>query len=221
MTGMPVVKPQYGPSLPQIVSGLPRVARVAVVACAALLVAAAVALAVSKRTDETFLVVREPVTFNLAYGPQLERVSRPGAVLALRREREGLFLDSYVVRALTLKPYRGAVGGTLPVYAHGYLERMRERYGSLEMALEGRTRINNAIGYQLVARARRDGRTLYLRHLLLFPDEPEGERRGVVLELESTPAAGTPNAVGVGNAGPLKQAMRSFRFGTDRKGGTQ
>ena len=218
---MPVVKPQYGPTLPQLVRGLPRVAQAAVVALAALLIAAAVAIAVATRPDETFLIVREPVTFNLAYGPQLERVSQPGAALALRRDRAGLFLDSYVVRALTLAPYRGAVGGTLPVFAHGYLERMRRRYGPLELAVEGRTRINNAIGYQLVARARRDGRTLYLRHLLLFPEAPEGERRGVVIELESTPAAGTPNAVGVGNAGPLKQAMRSFRFGTDRKGGTQ
>ena len=218
---MTVVKPQYGPSLPQLVRGLPRLARAAVIAVTVVLIGGTVALAVSTRPDETFVVVREPVTFNLAYGPLLQRVSQPGAVLALRRERAGLFLDSYVVRALTLPPYRGAVGGTLPVYAYGYLERMRRRYGSLQLALEGRTRINNAIGYQLVARAKRDGRTLYLRHLLLFGDEPEGERRGVILELESTPAAGTPNAVGVGNAGPLKQAMRSFRFGTDRKGGTQ
>ena len=42
-------------------------------------------------------------------------------MLALRRERNGLFLDSYVVRPLTLPPYRGAVGGTLPVFAFDYL----------------------------------------------------------------------------------------------------
>ena len=218
---MTAVEPQYGPSLPQLVGRLPRPARLAVIALAGLLVAGVIAVALAARADETYLVVREPVTFNLAYGPQLERVEQAGAALALRRERGDLFLDSYVVRPLTLPPYRGAVGGTLPVYAHAYLERMRKRYGTLEMVLEGRTRINNAIGYQLVARGRRDGRTLYLRHLLLVPDMPEGERHGVVVELESTPLAGTPNAVGVGNAGPLKQAMRSFRFGTDRKGGTQ
>ena len=218
---MSVVKPQYGPSLPQLVRGLPRAGRVAVVAAVALLVAGVGAIALAARPDLTFLIVREPVTFNLAYGPQLQRVQQPGAALALRRERAGLFLDSYVVRPLTLPPYRGAVGGTLPVYAVGYLERMRKRYGPLDVAFEGRTRINNAIGYQLVVRARRDGRTLYVRHLLLFGDAPEGERHGVVVEVESTPAAGTPNAIGVGNFGPVKQAMRSFRFGTDREGGTQ
>ncbi|MEJ7798627.1 MAG: hypothetical protein WKF42_09020 [Solirubrobacteraceae bacterium] len=216
-----MVKPQYGPTLRELVGTLPRHRRIVVIALGTLLLAAALALAVRSRTKETALVVRGPATFNLAYGPLLQRVSQPQTLLALRREREGLFLDSYVVRALTLARYRGAVGGTLPVYADGYLQRLRRRYGSFDLALEGRTRINNAIGYQVVLRAKRDARTLYVRHVLLVPEEPVGARRGVVIELESTPAAGTPNALGVGNAGPLKQALRSFRFGTSRKGGTQ
>jgi len=216
-----VVKPQYGPTMPELVRTLPRAGRIAVVALVALLVVLAIVVALSSRPDETNVVVRDPVTFNLTYGPQFERVTQPGALLALRRERGGLFLDSYVVRPLTLPPYRGAAGGLLPVYAFGYLKGLRKRYGDFDLVLEGRTRINNAIGYQLVLRAKRGPRTLYVRELLLVPDDPEGARQGVVLELESTPAAGTPNAVGIGNAGPLKQAMRSFRFGTSREGGTQ
>lgn len=218
---MSVVKPQYGPTMPELVRALPRAGRIAVVALVALLVVLAIVVTLSSRPDETNVVVRDPVTFNLTYGPQLQRVTRPGALLALRRERRGLFLDSYVVRPLALPPYRGAAGGLLPVYAFGYLKGLRKRYGDFDLVLEGRTRINNAIGYQLVLRAKRGTRTLYVRDLLLVPDDPEGARQGVVLELESTPAAGTPNAVGIGNAGPLKQAMRSFRFGTSREGGTQ
>ncbi|MEA2138554.1 MAG: hypothetical protein QOG56_1704 [Solirubrobacteraceae bacterium] len=220
---MTVVKPQYGPTLPQLVRTLPRASQAAVVALAALLIAAAVLLAIRARPDEQNAIVRRAPTptFNLTYGPQLQRVSRPGALFALLRERNGLFLDSYVVRPLELPPYRGAAGGTLPVYAVHDLQRLRRRYGAFELAGDGRTRINNAIGYQLVLRARRGGRTLYVRHMLLVPDKPEGARRGIVVELESTPAAGTPNAVGIGNAGPLKQAMRSLRFGTSRDGGTQ
>jgi hypothetical protein len=217
-----VVKPQYGPTLSQLVVALPRGPRIAAIALIALLIAAAALLAISSRPDETNTIVRGPVTFNLTYGPRLERVKPAGdALLTLRRDRGGLFLDSYVVRPLTLPPYRGAAGGLLPVYAVDYLAGLHRRYGAFDVALEGRTRINNGIGYQLVLRARRGGRTLYVRHLLLVPDAPEGARRGVVVELESTPAAGTPNAVGVGNAGALKQAMRSFRFGTSRVGGTQ
>jgi hypothetical protein len=222
MLGVSVVKPQYGPTMPALVRRLPPPGQAAVVALVALLVAAAVVLALRARPDETNVVVRHGTTFNLTYGSQLRR-ARParGALLALRRERGGLFLDSYVVRPLMLAPYRGAVSGVLPVYSVAYMRRLRKRYGDVDLVLEGRTRINNAIGYQLVLRGKLGRRTLYVRHLLLVPDEPEGQRRGVVIELESTPAAGTPNAVGIGNAGPLKQAMRSFRFGTSREGGTQ
>jgi hypothetical protein len=221
MLGVSAVKAQYGPTLPQLVRTLPRAGQAAVVALVALLAVLAVALTLRSRPDETHVIVRDGVTFNLAYGPQLRRESPPGALFALRRERGGLFLDSYVVRPLTLAPYRGTAGGVLPVYSVAYMERLRKRYGDVDLVLEGRTRINNAIGYQLVLRGKLGARTLYVRHLLLVPDEPEGERRGVIIELESTPAAGTPNAVGIGNAGPLKQAMRSFRFGTSREGGTQ
>jgi hypothetical protein len=221
MRRVTVVEPQYGPTLPQLVRALPRTSRLAAIALALLVVGSAALVAQRARPDETHVIVRGATTFNLAYGPQLERVSQRGTLFALRRDRHGLFLDSYVVRPLTLPPYRGAAGGMLPAYAEHYLERMRRRYGPSELAADGRTRINNAIGYQLVLRTKRGGRTLYVRHLMLVPEAPEGVRRGVLVELESTPAAGTPNAVGVGNAGPLKQAMRSFRFGTSREGGTQ
>lgn len=217
-----VVKPQYGPTLIALVGGLPRAARIATIAVGVLLVAGALTIAVRTRPDEIAVIVRGPQTFNLIYPSQLQRVTRPGALLALRRERaDGLFLDSYVVRPLSLPAYRGVVGGLLPVYADGYLKRMRRRYASTRLKLEGRTRINNAIGYQLVMQTKQGRRTLYVRHLLLVPEEPDGARRGVVIEIESTPAAGTPNAIANGNAGPLKTALRSFRFGTSRTGGEQ
>jgi hypothetical protein len=216
-----VVKARYGPTLPQLVGTWPRAARAAVIAVVALLTAGAALLALRARSEDRTVIVRGPATFNLAYGPLLQRVFEPHALLALRRERGGLFLDSYVVRALALPRYRGAVAGALPVYSVAYLDRLRRRYRSSDLVLEGRTRINNAIGYQLVLRAKRAARTIYVRHLLLVPEEPEGARRGVVIELESTPAAGTPNALGTGDAGPLKVALRSFRFGTERSGGTQ
>jgi hypothetical protein len=221
MPRVSVVKPEYGPTLPQLVRRLPLPGRAAVVALVALLLALAVVLTLRSRPDETNVVVRGTTTFNLTYGPQLQRMSRPGTLFALRRERSGLFLDSYVVRPLVLPPYRGAASGVLPVYSVAYMQRLRKRYGDVDLVLEGRTRINNAIGYQLVLRGKLGQRTLYVRQMLLVPEAPEGARRGVIVELESTPAAGTPNAIGIGNAGPLKQAMRSFRFGTSREGGTQ
>jgi hypothetical protein len=221
MPRMPVVKPEYGPTLPQLVRRLPLAGKAAVVAVVALLIALAVLLTLGSRPKETNVVVRGTATFNLTYSGGLKPTSVRGALLALRRERAGLFLDAYVVRPLALPPYRGAVGGLLPLYTVGYVQRLRKRYGDFELVLDGRTRINNAAGYQVVFRGKLGSRTLYVRHLLLVPADPEGQRNGVIVEIESTPAAGTPNALAVGNAGPLKQAMHSFRFGTSREGGTQ
>ena len=69
-------------------------------------------------------------------------------------------------------------------------------------------------------RARSGARRLYERHYLLVDEEPDGLRHGVVLEIESTAAAGTPNVSEIGDHGALKMPLRSFRFGEDRKGGT-
>lgn len=217
---MSAVKPQYGPTLVQMLAPRSLAVRVGAAALAALLVAAVVLIALSTRPDETSVLMRNPVTFNFVYGPQFEPVAPAGSLVALEHERGGLFLDSYVIRLLALPPYRGVVSGTLPIYANGYIERLRGRYHGLQLVGEGRARINNGIGYQVTFRAERGRRTLYGRHLLLVEEEPDGQRRGVVIELESTPAAGTPNADGIGNGGALKTPLRSFRFGEDREGGT-
>jgi hypothetical protein len=214
------VKPQYGPSLVQILAPRPLVVRVAAAALAALLLVAVVVVALRSRADETFVLEHKPVTYNFAYGPQFERVQTPGTLLALRHTSNGLFLDSYVLRDLSLPPYSGAVGGMLPVYANGYIDKLSRRYRGFEFVGEGRTRINNGIGYEVTFRSKLGSRTLYGRHLLLVEDQPDGLRRGVIIELESTAAAGTPNADEIGNHGALKAPLRSFRFGTDRKGGT-
>jgi hypothetical protein len=215
------MKAGYGPTLPQLLAPRHLAVRVAAAAIAVAILVAAVAVALSSRAEETAVLLRKPVTLNFIYGPQFQRVSTPGTLVALRHESPGgLFLDAYTLRALTLPPYRGAAGGMLPVYADGYLRRLARRYPGYEFVSEGRARINNAIGYAVTLRAHRGGRRLYVRHYLLVEEEPEGQRRGVVLELESTPAAGTPNADEIGNHGALKTPLRSFRFGADRKGGT-
>jgi hypothetical protein len=217
---VPVIKAEYGPTLPQLLAPRPLALRVAAAALAVALLVVAVAIALASRPEETAVLVRKPVTFNFVYGPQWERIDRAGALVALRHETQGLFLDSYTVRELTLPPYRGAAGGMLPVYAFGYLRTLPKRYPGYEFVGEGRARINNAIGYEVTFRARRGARRLYERHYLLVPEEPDGLRHGIVLEIESTAAAGTPNVAEIGNHGALKVPLRSFRFGADRKGGT-
>lgn len=215
----PQVRPEFGPTLPELIAPLPRRVRIALAAAAAVVALVVAGLLLTAGDDETEVVVREPVTFNLIYKAGLERVDdRPGAVLTLQGRKAGRVSDSYVVRPLRLPAYRGAPAGILPLYANDELVRLRRRYPGLELELEGRTRVNNAVGYQLLFRAKRDGRSLYVRHLLLVPEDQDGAREGVVVEIEST-FASTPNLDAVGTYTPLKTPYRSFRFGTDREGG--
>lgn len=216
-----MLKPQYGPTLWQLLAARHLVLRVAAAVLAVSILVVAVVIALTSRPDETQVLIRKPVTFNLVHGPQWTSADRAGTLVALRHDSpNGLFLDSYAIRELRLPPYRGAVSGMLPVYADGYLRTLARRYPGFELVGEGRARINNAIGYALTFRARTGPRRLYGRHYLLVEEEPEGGRHGVILEVESTPAAGTPNAEQIGNHGALKTPLRSFRFGEERKGGT-
>ena len=218
---MPVIKAEYGPTLSRLVAARSLAVRVVAATLAVLIVAGAAFVAITSRADETAVLVRKPLTFNLTYGGQWDRVERPGTLLALRNTGErGLFLDSYAIRDLRLPAYRGVAGGMLPIYANGYVQDVRTRYQGFEFVSEGRARINNAIGYEVTFRARSGSRRLYGRHYLLVEEEPDGRRHGVVIELESTPAAGTPSADDIGNHGALKTPLRSFRFGEDREGGT-
>ena len=221
MRPVPVIKAEYGPTLPQLLAMRPLGVRVAAAAVALLIVLGAALVAIRSRAGETAVLVREPVTFNLVYGAQWERVDRPNTLVALLNTgKNGLFLDAYAVVDLRLPAYRGVAGGMLPIYAIDYVRAIRARYTAFEQVSEGRARINNAIGYEVTFRARLGERRLYGRHYLLVEEEPDGRRRGVVIELESTPAAGTPTADDIGNHGALKTPLRSFRFGEDRAGGT-
>src|SRR5689334_18610002 len=69
------VKPQYGPTLVQLLAPRPLAVRIAAGIGAALLVVAVVLIALSTRPDVTYVLEHEPVTFNFGYGPQFERVS--------------------------------------------------------------------------------------------------------------------------------------------------
>jgi hypothetical protein len=170
---------------------------------------------------ERHAVVRGERIFNLAWNPnRLQRVQAPGALFALEGSRGDLFLDSFTVKAVTLPAYHGAPGGVLAVLGANRLQELRETVPGFKASSppEGRARVNDSTGYQVTWRERRDGRSIYARDIWLVPPVPDA-RDAVVIELRTTPAAGTPNADRTGGTGALKQPLRSFRFGTERVGG--
>jgi hypothetical protein len=218
---VPVMKAEYGPTLLQLLAPRHLAVRIAAAVLAIAILVAAVVIALTARPDETEVLIREPITFNLIHGPQWTSAPQAGTLVALRHESaDGLFLDAFAIRELNLPAYRGAASGMLPVYADDYIRTLSRRYPGFEFVGEGRQRINNGIGYAVTFRARTGTRRRYGRHYLLVEEEPEGQRHGVIIEIESTPAAGTPSADEVGNHGALKTPLRSFRFGADREGGT-
>lgn len=224
MSRRSVVRSGFGPTLRELLAPLPGPARwaawallgLAVVVVAATL---AVRLGLASRTSERQVVVRGERTFNLAYKEAFVPVRDAGALLAIERRRGALLLDRLVVRPFALPPYRGAASGVLPIVGGRHLRDLRARVPGFVGASspEGRTRINRSPGYQVTFRYRSGRRTIYARDILLVP--ADGARDGVVIELRSTPAAGTPNAEATGNTGALRLPVRSFRFGTERSGG--
>ena len=168
------------------------------------------------------MLVRKPITFNLIHGPQWAPVQRRRhARRAAPRSPRGLFLDAYAIRELRLPAYRGAVGGMLPVYADGVhphaLPDATARSSSSARAARAST-TRSATRSRSAPAAARGGSTGATT--CSSRRSPRAGATASILEIESTPAAGTPNADEIGNHGALKTPLRSFRFGEDRKGGT-
>jgi hypothetical protein len=217
-----LVKDEYGPTLPELLKGVPRWAQLATWATIAVVLAVGLWLGTGgAAAPERHAVVRGERTFNLAWDPsRLERVQVPGALFALEGKRGDLFLDSLAVRSVTLPAYDGAPGGVLAVLGAKRLQELRATAPGFKASNppEGRTRVNDSTGYQVTWRERRGGRSIYARDIWLVPPELNA-RDAILVELRSTPAAGTPNADRVGGTGALKQPLRSLRFGTERVGG--
>lgn len=215
------VKPEFGPTLPEIVGphlrALPRGRQVAVGLLAAVLLAGLLWLLFLRDDGRTPLVVRGPVAFNLLYDDEkLERVSpQAGEALRLQTLAADPDPESFAVRAVRLPTYTGDASGVLPGFATGLIEQMRAADPRFILRAEGRARVNSQPGYQIQFQTRRGGRTTYGRRTLLFKDEP-GERDGADVTMLAARSPAMPNVDEVGSSGPTKLPYRSFRLGTER-----
>jgi hypothetical protein len=216
----PSVKPQYGPTLAQIV--IPRWRRVSVgtrglVALGGVLVVAlAAAAAVVLRSKTTsFVDRRAPVAFNLSYADPLRAVSPPaGADLRLeQRTPAGRLVAWFEVDRLALAPYSGQISGQLPVFASTYIAGLARRIPGFLLQTEAKTRVNLVAGYSITYSGQIAGGLMYGRIVLLVP-ALTGQRNGVILTMGIRPNASvdySPDAVA--SADVLQKPLRSFRFG--------
>jgi hypothetical protein len=213
----PSVHPDFGPNLPTLLRRRFGI-REHVTIGAALLLAAAVtaALVISLVTGPALIVYRAGPTFNLQYSTDvLHRVAPRGLELVRLEAHKGKLSASITVSRLHLPPYGGNVtSGLLPVYMDGYEERLRDGLDRFRQRDEGSARVNDAQGYQIGFRAGPPGNFTWGRDMLLVPGD-ESVQDGVVLRLRQT-KAGTFTKRDAEVLDDVKQAFRSFNFGTDR-----
>jgi hypothetical protein len=153
--------------------------------------------------------------FNLRYADAFNRLEpQRGEFLHIRRKAGGRVVDSFSVSRLTLPPYRGDVGGLLPVYAEGVLAELRTAYPGLQLVEEGKARVNLVAGYSILFSVGRGRDRMFGREVLL-PEPKPGTRGGVRMALRTWKGSGVGKARDLGAGGALRAPYRSFRYGTE------
>jgi hypothetical protein len=212
---MSVVRPEFGPTLPELLGprlrALPRAVRLALAAALAALVVLALVLIATRDDGLHGAQVHGQVAFNVQWTSALHRVApHPGELLRLQ-DRAGA--QSYVVRPLRLAPYQGDTSAVLTGLATQIAIQMRASVPGFVLRQEGRARIANQPGYQIQYQFTEGGHTAYGRRVLLTPDQP-GVRGGADIDLRAPRSPQVPNFDAAGSAGALKQPLRSFHFGS-------
>jgi hypothetical protein len=215
----PSVKPQFGPTLPEILIPRWRSASVGrrrfLAAVVVAVVAAAIAIAILHRRSTPFVYKGSPVSFNLSY-PSPLRVVKPPAGADMRieaRSPTGRLLEWFEVDPLALGAYSGQISGQLPVFATNYIAGLARRVPDFLLQTETKTRINEIAGYSVTYSGRIAGQLMYGR-LVLLVSALTGVRDGVILNMGITPSAAVDYSPDqVGSADILEKPLRSFRFG--------
>jgi hypothetical protein len=217
-----VVRPEYGPTLPQLlaphVRRLPRPVQLvlAIVVAAGILLAAWTVMGPGTN-DRSRHVIERPFAFNLAWGSGVQRVEpRPGEVLRLETPPGTEAPQSFTVKHLAIAPYPGDVSAALMGLSTPAIEELRAAFPEFLIREEGRVNINRQPGYQVWFQARQGGRTVYGRRILIvFHGDPDRPREGADILLVSARSPTVPKYTAVGSNGVLKTPLRSFRFGTE------
>jgi hypothetical protein len=215
---MSAVRPELGPTLPQLlgprVRALPRVVRLGLAAAGVLVVALllwAVLLRGGGAQAKRAVIVRAPVAFNFVYRAPFSKEQPHAGELA----RVGSKEQSFSVRELRLPAYRGDAAGFLPLFAAQQQRAMERALPGFRWRTDGRANINKQQGYEIVFQYRGAGGTLaYGRRIFLLPNVTA--RQGADIWVSATRSPAVVRADDVGKNGGLKTALRSFRFGTQR-----
>jgi hypothetical protein len=214
---MSAVRPEFGPTLPELLAPrlrrLPRAGRLPLAVLVLLVLAGLVKLIAGGGGGAKLhaVVVREPVAANFVYRAPFHRQTPGPGELAKVGAANG---QSFAVRELNVPPYKGDAAGMLPVYASQLETQMGKQLPGFQWRYEGRTNVNRIQGYEIGFQYRPGGKLTYGRRILLLPTTTATQ--GVDLLLTSPRMNSVIRYDAVGRNGGLKTALRSFRFGTER-----
>ncbi len=190
MASVPI-KPAYGPTLGRILSPWWRASSRAVQALtlAVLLGALALALGVFLTLENAHYSHAGKVSFSFAYRGLYKVAPEAGGYVRLERhDSAGRLEDSLAIGPLKLPAYSGAPTGELPLYAAGYVPKLRARYDQFVLRGEGKTRVDTVPAYEVIFTALVGGQTMWARNILLLPERAHA-REGINIMLLTTPTA--------------------------------
>jgi hypothetical protein len=212
------MKPEYGPSVARLLAPRWRAASkparaAAVVACVAVLAAL---VAAGLTLENAMFWHGGSVPFGFEYRGLYRVTPDPGGYVKVEsRWPDGSLKYSYAVAPLTLPPYHGELTAEMPLYATGFIRGLSRRYSGFALRAEGKTKVNNTLtGYEVAFFARVEGREMYVRDVLLTPEEAH-PRAGVVVTMMTSPTASSQvdSPLEVGETGVLLRPLKSFAFG--------
>jgi hypothetical protein len=216
MVAVPM-KPEYGPTLGQLLSPrwrtASRLARAAVIAAGVGLLALLLG-AVLTLENATYSRGGK-VPFSFAYRSLYRVPPDPGGYVKVQRRRaDGALLDSYAVEPLSVPPYSGEQSGELPLLASGYIRSLTQLDAGFVLRGEGKTRVNGVPAYQVLYTAIVEGRPMFGRDVLLLP-ERKGAREGVEIVMLTSPTANAQvdSPLEVAGTGVLLRPLKTFSFG--------
>jgi hypothetical protein len=219
MTDTPLLRPEFGPTLPDLLSRRLSVSRRVITIVAVLVLVLIVAgIKVGLSIGRATITVNGDPAFTLVYKThKLHKASlRPGEIARVQGRGRHVFV-ALTARRVALPPSKGdVIGGQLPIYATQYTDRLSRQLPQFTVSDEGKARIGTAQGYEIGYQSGPKSHHTYWREIFLVSDPEKGTgQNSVVLRLRQT-FSGRTNARDRALVQAGKQVYQSFRFGTGR-----
>jgi len=217
MSRVPLLRPEFGPTLPEVIGRRFSVSKRAVgIAAIVLLILLAVVIKVVTDNGLNKLVVHGTPSFNVLYDPSaLHEATPQGGELMHLAGRAGHVDVALTARHANLPAFKGdTIGGLLPLYTAQLANRLSKQLPGFQMGTEGKARVNQAPGYQITYTSKAGGNPTIWREVFVMPaaDKPA---QTIDLLMRQT-FNGRPGPRGRALVQATRKAFRSFRFGTSR-----